>query len=270
MSIRKIVHREVESLEMDARISDVAAVMRNKKIGSVFIKDRDHYKGIVTESDMVRKVLTKEMSYDTAASEIMGAPLVEIDIEKSVMEANHMMHFHSIRHLSISEKGEIIGLISVRDIVRFFSGEPKGSNDLMANVYKPLTILVHRDIASVKSNVSCRDAAEIMEKHRIGSLLIPEENRYSGIITEVDMVRKLIGFDLNPSEVPVGVIMNTPVIDIDIASSVQSATDLMSSKGIRHLGVSEGGNIVGILSIRDLIGMISVRDLPQFFAKKPS
>lgn len=84
------------------------------------------------------------------------------------------------------------------------------------------------------------------------------------------MVRKLIGFDLNPSEVPVGVIMNTPVIDIDIASSVQSATDLMSSKGIRHLGVSEGGNIVGILSIRDLIGMISVRDLPQFFAKKPS
>jgi CBS domain-containing protein len=86
-------------------------------------------------------------------------------------------------------------------------------------------------------------------------------------VTEADLVRKVIGYRLNAAEIPVGVIMNTPIVDIDINASVHLATELMESKRIRHLGVSEDGKIVGVLSVRDLIGMIAVRDLPRFFSK---
>ncbi|MBT5062411.1 MAG: CBS domain-containing protein, partial [Verrucomicrobia bacterium] len=96
---------------------------------------------------------------------------------------------------------------------------------------------------------------------KIGALFVKEEGKYVGIVTESDMIRKVISYDLDPTSIPVGVIMNSPIIDIDLSASVKSATETMARKGIRHLAVSSESEIIGILSIRDLIGMISVHGL---------
>lgn len=265
--IRNLVHRDVVTAASEMSVADAAKMMRQHKIGSIFVTEKEEYVGIITESDLVRKVLTKGLGPSTRVDAVMGSPIVEIDIEKSVIEANHLMHFNKIRHLGISENGKIIGMISVRDIVAYFSTSKEGPVSELGKVFNPLEILIHRDIKSIHSAATAKGAAQRMEEGKVGALFVKEEGEYVGIVTESDMVRKVIGYELDPASIPVGVIMNAPVIDIDIASSVQSATETMARKGIRHLAVSQEGKTIGILSIKDLVGMISVRDLPRFFSK---
>ncbi len=266
--IRNLVHRNVVTAGSEVSVLDAAKIMRQHKVGSVFITEGAGYAGIVTESDLVRKVLAKGLKPETNIESVMCSPIIEMDIEKSVVEANHLMHLNGIRHLGISENGKIIGLVSVRDIVAFFSTADKGPMSELGVVYNPLEILTHRDIQSIHAAATAKEAAQEMAGSRIGALFVTEEGGYVGIVTESDMIRKVIGYDLDPENIPVGVIMNAPIIDIDIHESVQTATEIMAKKGIRHLAVSQKGAIIGIVSIKDLIGMISVRDLPRFFSKK--
>jgi len=268
MSLRALVNREIIKTDANETVAGVARMMRHFKIGSVFVEAAGDYAGIVTESDLVRKVVTKALPVTTAVGTVMCAPILQIDIDRSVIEANHLMRFNEIRHLGISENGKIVGMISVRDIVRFFSTDTGGPMKGIGEVFKPLDVLVHRDILTIHASASAREAAQKMEVSRVGSLFVMEGDVYTGIITESDIVHKVIGYDLSPSSIPVGVIMNSPIIDINIASPVQAAVELMSVKRIRHLAVSEAGEIVGVLSIRDLIGLISVRDLPRFFSNQ--
>ncbi|MFQ5579692.1 MAG: cyclic nucleotide-binding/CBS domain-containing protein [Nitrospiria bacterium] len=269
MTLSELASREIKATPPSTTIFQVAEVMRLQKIGSLFVEEEDgHYVGIVTDSDLIRKVLTKEIPYDTPVRDIMQSPILEVGIEKSLVEANHLMHLKEIRHLGISENGKIVGLVSVRDLVHHFYSDQNSSLNKMGDIYNPLSVLTRRNIHSIKGSASCKEAAQKMSGSRIGSLLVSEGEKYSGIVTETDLTRKVIGFNLPADNIPVGSIMNTPIVDIDISRSVLEATEKMATKGIRHLAVREEQAIVGILSIRDLIGMISIRNLPRLPSKQ--
>ncbi len=270
MLLKNLVHYDIKKVDPMRTVVEIARLMRLFKIGSAFVETKGEFIGIVTESDLVRIALSEEIPYDTPAHLLMSAPVIEIDISKSVMEANHIMYFNGIRHLGVSEGGKIVGLISVRDLVHYFSTDKKSPLYELDDIIKPLTILVHRNIETIEAASSVQFAAQRMKEKKIGSLFITEDGQYSGIITEADLVRKVVGYGLAPSKIPVGVVMNTPIVDIDISRSVQEANEVMARKKVRHLAVTEKGEIVGILSIRDLIGMVSIRDLPRFFQLKDS
>ncbi|HET6371064.1 MAG TPA: CBS domain-containing protein [Nitrospiria bacterium] len=270
MSLSEIMHTDIVSLPPTALLPEAASLMRSQKIGSVFIKEADKYVGVITEGDLVRKGLARSIPSSTSIQKLMSSPILEIDVNRSVLEANHLMHFNNIRHLAISKEGKIIGLISVRDLVRYFSGQQNGPAQSLNDIYQPLSILVHREIITVPFTASVQEAGSLLEKRKVGSLIVVEDGHYAGFLTETDLVRKVMGFGLEPTKIPVGAIMNVPIIDIDINRSISDASQMMAARGVRHLAVSEQGKIIGVLSIRDLIGMISIRDLPRFFAKKES
>ena len=272
MSIKMLMHRTIRKTDPATTVGDTARLMRHYKVGSIFIEDGDRFVGVVTESALVRRVLTDGVTYRALVTDVMDAPLIVIDADQSAIEANHLMHFNGIRHLGVSEEGKIVGVISVRDLVRHFASDPDGPLPAMREVVRPLTILVHRDIQSIPASASARDTAQKMAEKKIGALMITETitggRHYVGIVTETDLVRKVIGQGLDAADIRVGTLMTRPVLDIDISRSLDDANALMASSGVRHLAVSEGGMIVGILSIRDLIGMTSLRDLPRFFQQK--
>ncbi|MEK7286413.1 MAG: CBS domain-containing protein [Nitrospirota bacterium] len=242
--------------------------MRLSKIGSIFIEERGAFTGIVTESDFVRKAIAGELSFEDTATSLISSPLIEMDIEKSVSDANHLMHFNGIRHLAISEKGKVVGLLSVRDLVRHFLEDPEGPLSDMANIFEPITVLMNANVHMIEETASVKEAAKKMESKKVGSLIVTASGLPMGIVTETDFVRKVVGYNLSSASLPVGVVMNAPILDIDKSASLREANRIMATKGIRHLLVTDAGKIVGILSVRDMIGMVSIRDLPRFFAAK--
>jgi len=109
-----------------------------------------------------------------------------------------------------------------------------------------------------------------MEARKIGSVIVTSHGEPIGIVTETDLVRKVIRYNIRPAALPVGVIMNTPIIEISLSASLRDASRVMAKHHVRHLVVTHAGKIEGIISIRDLIGMFSIRELPRFFAAEVS
>ena len=110
------------SIDLESSVQEASQFMMAHNIGSVLVKEFEEYVGIVTETDLTRKVLGKGLNAEsTPVSEIMTSPILSLDCYLPVEEANRFMHKNKIRHLAVTEEDKIIGILSVKDLVAYFS-----------------------------------------------------------------------------------------------------------------------------------------------------
>ncbi len=113
--------------------------------------------------------------------------------------------------------------------------------------------IMNKHPQSVGPTTSIRGAAKKMRELRIGSLLIKKGKNHVGIITDTDLVRKALAGTQDVSKLTVEKIMTSPVCRIESSKAVDEAQDMMGDLGVRHLAVTKGGSIVGVVSVRDLL-----------------
>ncbi|HET9963214.1 MAG TPA: CBS domain-containing protein [Nitrospiraceae bacterium] len=118
--------------------------------------------------------------------------------------------------------------------------------------------LMKRSLVTVPAGTSVVEAAQVMEEYNIGSVFVERNDRVVGIVTEPDIVRKVVGAGLPAYYTHVEDIMSTPVICIDERRPITEAADLMQQHHTRHLAVSQSGQIVGVVSVRDLLQPVAV------------
>ncbi len=104
----------------------------------------------------------------------------------------------------------------------------------------------------VKPITSVAECAKIMQTNHVGSLII-KENNSMGIVTEQDIVRKIVAQGLNPKEVEIKAAMETNLFTIAGKEDIYDALVLMRDKNIRHLPVVQNGDLVGLLTIKDIL-----------------
>ena len=128
--VKDVLTRKVITATLDTPVREIAEVMKAKKIGSLFITDAAaKMVGIVTESDIVRKVVGGDrIPYVTKAGEVMSSPLITIDIEESVYRAQELMDQKHILHLAVLEKDQIVGMVSIRDLIHPYEHFEKGTS----------------------------------------------------------------------------------------------------------------------------------------------
>ncbi len=117
----------------------------------------------------------------------------------------------------------------------------------------PLAILMSRNLKTIPAVASLKEASCLMRDQGIGSLIVVDNQDHVGIVSETDLVRRAMAQGLDPDQEKVGQIMSSPIISIDIDKPAEEANALMSERGIRHLAITEAGEIIGILSVRDLL-----------------
>lgn len=112
----------VHSVDSATTIKELTEIMESKNIGSLLVTENGEFIGIVTERDLARKVIGKNIDSKTAkVSAIMTQPLLTLEGKVPVTEANKFMAEHKIRHLAVTENGKVVGMLSVRDLVSFFA-----------------------------------------------------------------------------------------------------------------------------------------------------
>jgi len=110
------------------------------------------------------------------------------------------------------------------------------------------------EVLTVRSDESVSSAAEVMSANEVGCLIVVDgHNRAVGIISERDIISKVVSRSANPKKTPVSQAMNTPVIACTMGSPINRAQQLMVRHGIRHLPIVEDGAPVGMLSGRDIL-----------------
>lgn len=126
-----------------------------------------------------------------------------------------------------------------------------------------LANLMSREVKKISHDATIREAAELMGRFEIGSLLVEQNGEYVGILTETDIVRKAVAKGLDLGKEKVSAITSKPVISLDQTRSPQDAFDMMGEAGVRHLAVTDRGKIRGIVSVRDLLLYFKKQSEPQ-------
>ena len=118
--------------------------------------------------------------------------------------------------------------------------------------------LIKKDLVSVQTGTTIAAAAIVMKQRTIGSVLVEQHGEFIGIVTESDIVRKVVGLNRLPERIFVEEIMSTPIIGIEDSRPIYEAADLMESHQTRHLAVTREGTIIGVVSVRDLLQTVAV------------
>lgn len=112
---------------------------------------------------------------------------------------------------------------------------------------------IMRTIISIDSKAKAKDAARLMMEKGIGSLVANREGLPFGLVTERDMVEKMVAQGADPSKVTVAEIMTVPLATIDASASLIDAARRMIEKQMKRLVVTEHEKIIGIVSQTDLV-----------------
>jgi signal-transduction protein with cAMP-binding, CBS, and nucleotidyltransferase domain len=113
--------------------------------------------------------------------------------------------------------------------------------------------LMTRDVVKAPASMTVKEAAALMKKNGVGSLLVSEGQNVVGIVTETDIVHKVVSQDLNAQTQKIESIMSFPLLSIEAEHRVDEAAEVMIQNGIRHLAVTQQGQVVGVISMRDLL-----------------
>jgi signal-transduction protein with cAMP-binding, CBS, and nucleotidyltransferase domain len=111
-------------LKIDAEASALDAVrqMVGANIGSLLVTDGDEVTGIVTERDYLRRVAQEgPTDEDVTVRDIMSSPLIVVSPETQIDECMAVMTDRRIRHLPVVEDGDVVGIVSIGDVVKFKS-----------------------------------------------------------------------------------------------------------------------------------------------------
>lgn len=113
--------------------------------------------------------------------------------------------------------------------------------------------LMQEDVVTIDSGATIKEAVELMKGNNIGNLVITEDEWPVGIITEWDVMVKVMAGDLQPAETKVEDIMTRELITVDVNTDLDNIVNAMQKHNFRRLPVLDNGKLVGIITIKDIL-----------------
>jgi CBS domain-containing protein len=242
--VKEIMSKQVFTIVPDASMEKAARIMGEKHIGSLIVEKYDTPVGIVTERDLLTKVLAKEKDIKKETVEIaMSYPLISICLTAKIKEAAKMMIKKKGR-LAVFECGKLMGIITASDLIR--------SLPEVHETEVKVDDFMTRDIIMVDEKETLGEIAKIMGDQRIGSVLVTRKGKPLGIFTERDLLTKVI-VEGKRLDTKAGRQASSPLITASSGTSVHQAAITMAMKHIRRLPISSDDKLVGIITARDLV-----------------
>ena len=117
MKARDAVRRAPVTVDPDTTIVDVAAIMNRESVGAVVVAEGGMPIGIVTDRDLVNRVIATKRDLDSPVIDVMSINLITLDADADLRESIALFSSHPIRRLPILENGRMVGMVSLDDLV---------------------------------------------------------------------------------------------------------------------------------------------------------
>ena len=115
-----------------------------------------------------------------------------------------------------------------------------------------------KPVMTVKPGISVKEAADIMAKHNIGSVVISNDGKtVDGIVTERDLLKRIIAQGQDPKAIKVDDMMTKKVLTVDSDTSLLEISKIMSKNNLRRIIVTERNKMIGIVTSRDLLQLMA-------------
>jgi CBS domain-containing protein len=242
--VKHIMSQDVIIIHPEASMAEAARIMGEKHIGSLIVTKYETPVGIVTERDLLSKVLAlgkDPMEEKVEAS--MSYPLITIGPTAKIKEAAQMM-IQKKGRLAVFDRGKLVGIITASDLISSLPEIPE--TEVKVDDFMTKGVVTADEKTPVVSIV------KIMGEKRIGSLVVTSGGKPFGIFTERDLLTTFL-VKGKPLIAEVGKESSSPLITVPAGTSVHRAAATMALKKIRRLPISIENKLVGIITARDLV-----------------
>jgi CBS domain-containing protein len=117
-AVKDIMTKEVVTIDVNKSIFEVSQLMASKGLGCLIVVDKGLPVGIITERDIVRRIVAKRSSADLKVADVMTKTLVTVGPETSLKEAARVMSTNKIRRLPVLKQNQLVGIVVASDFVR--------------------------------------------------------------------------------------------------------------------------------------------------------
>jgi len=149
MFVRNVMSRKVTIMNPDVTIKEAAKLMSEKRIGSIIILKKGGIAGIVTERDIIKKVVSRGLNPEKIRiQDIMTKDVITIGSRERIDQACKIMDKYHIKKLPVVDNGELVGIITTTDIVQY---EPKLAGYIFRLITKKENERMEKDIRTILS-----------------------------------------------------------------------------------------------------------------------
>ncbi len=114
--------------------------------------------------------------------------------------------------------------------------------------------IMHKGVLTIRGTVSVKEVAEALKKAKVGGLIVTENGKSVGIITEGDIVQKVVAEGKDPEKTKASDVMSTPLRTVKKSMDIEDLARIMRDAGVDRLPVTgEHGKIIGMITERDLV-----------------
>lgn len=244
LSVQDIMSREMVTVAIADTVLTAARKMSENNVSCVTVVDEEMVVGILTDKDVLKGIAGHDREFHRlSVAERMSSPVQTVEPEASVVKAGKIMEDHGIKRLPVVDAGTLIGIVTQTDIARgLVSISPlKAVSDIMTT-----------DVATVLAGATVAEAAQIMSSRAISSLIATHNHGIAGIITEKDLLRRVVALHKDPSQVQVVDVMSFPLVAVAPDYSVLSAARKMDLMHLHRLVVMADNQICGIVTQTDI------------------
>lgn len=281
MNVADIMSSPVYVINADEPVSHARKLMLRHRIGTLPVLNEGKMIGIVTKSDISNRLAQAEPLWRRRPIDqipiklIMTETVITIYPEASISQAAILMLENGIHNVPVVKNGNIVGIVTRTDLVRYVAEHSEKMNTKVPSLMTEDVIFVHRHhtINHVIEEMNKNEIARVIVKGDDGKPVgfISRKSLALNILTdnEGDLATKSIKMVRRSSpagqktyryvkEMPVTAedIMVSPIISIDVSENISAAAKKMIEEGLTGLPVSDGENIVGILSRTDIMRAI--------------
>jgi CBS domain-containing protein len=242
--VKDIMSKDVVTIAPEALMAEAAKIMGEKHIGSLIVTKYDTPVGIVTERDLLSKVLALEKDPKTERVEaVMSYPLITIGPTSKIKEAARQMILKKSR-LAVFDSGKLVGVITASDLIRSLPEVPE--TEVKVDDFMTKEIVIADEKTPVFSII------KLMGEKRVGSVIVNKKGEPFGIFTERDLLTTFL-VEGKPLITEVGKGASSPLITTTAGTSIHRAAATMALKHIRRLPIAQKNKLVGIITARDLV-----------------
>ncbi|HEV58472.1 MAG TPA: CBS domain-containing protein [Phycisphaerales bacterium] len=244
LEIGEVMSRRVVTIALPCSVYEAVRRMAEHRVSCIVVTQGDAIAGIVTETDLVRRLSDHTDLQRLPVEHIMTRPVITVETDLSILDACALLETHGIRRLVVQRDGRPVGIVTQTDVTQGLT-----SHGLGEDVGEVMT----REVTTVSPTATVAEAVRCMAERRISCVVVMEGERIVGMFTERDLLTRVIAEQKDPKRTLIGEVMTGSVKTIPLSQSVFSAGKTMAMAGVRRLAVTDEGRLAGIITQTDLL-----------------
>lgn len=263
--VSEIMTTEVITSGASSTIFDVMEMMAVRNVGGVIITENQLPVGIFTEQDVLKRVVNKKLDpKKTGIKRVMTSPIRAVRKEIHIIEALGKMYKAKFRHLLVrGEKGPIIGMVSMRDILKFVVELGQGLTETQT-----IGSIMSKNLITVDASQTIYETIEIMLKKNTGCVIVLVYGEPKGIFTERDVLKRVAVKNLDTRKTPIREVITAKVVTMAHSALIGEVLAEMHKRGFRNMPIrGDGGDLVGIVSMGDVLKYAKALDVDEMVRK---